>query len=189
MPNKYYLNSSRSVFILPSWSWQPSLFSHWAWWLCPSRKLSGTPWMISSSKSWNFWRRWCLTEFLSLEFHLWILSQCHTSTSPTFSTVLFLILRFIPIHWREDIITADVSIENLVIRNLSTFETRLAHLDLESLSLSLELGISDLRVTFNILSKLSILLKYTYSQLISLNLGWCHLQFDWKYSWINSSLR
>merc|ERR1712154_596250 len=48
-------------------------------------------------------------------------------------------------HIQEDIITADVSIENLVIRNLSTFETRLAHLDLESLSLSLELGISDLR--------------------------------------------
>merc|ERR1712156_1345449 len=48
-------------------------------------------------------------------------------------------------HIQEDIITADVSIENLVIRNLSTFETRLAHLDLESLSLTLELGLSDLR--------------------------------------------
>merc|ERR1719192_550943 len=48
-------------------------------------------------------------------------------------------------HIQEDIITADVSIENLVIRNLSTFETKQAHLDLESLSLSLELGISDLR--------------------------------------------
>ena len=49
-----------------------------------------------------------------------------------------------------------MSIENLVIRNLSTFETRLAHLDLESLSLSLELGISDLRVTFNIITKIYI---------------------------------
>merc|ERR1712241_313141 len=48
-------------------------------------------------------------------------------------------------HIEEDIITADVSIENLVVRNLSTFDTKLAHLDLESLSLSLELGINDLR--------------------------------------------
>ena len=47
---------------------------------------------------------------------------------------------------REDIITADVSIENLVIRNLSTFNTKLAHLDLEQLALALELGIDDLRV-------------------------------------------
>ena len=51
------------------------------------------------------------------------------------------------IYDREDIITADVSIENLVIRNLSTFDTKLAHLDLEKLSLALELGIDDLRVT------------------------------------------
>merc|ERR1712154_517 len=48
-------------------------------------------------------------------------------------------------HIQEDIITADVSIENLIIRNLSTFDTKLAHLDLESLSLSLELAINDLR--------------------------------------------
>merc|ERR1711915_560541 len=45
----------------------------------------------------------------------------------------------------EDIITADVSIENLVVRNLSTFDTKLAHLDLENLALSLELGIDLLR--------------------------------------------
>ena len=50
------------------------------------------------------------------------------------------------IYDREDIITADVSIENLVIRNLSTFDTKLAHLDLEKLALALELGIDDLRV-------------------------------------------
>ena len=52
----------------------------------------------------------------------------------------------ITLYDREDIITADVSIENLVIRNLSTFDTKLAHLDLEKLSLALELGIDDLRV-------------------------------------------
>ena len=51
------------------------------------------------------------------------------------------------ILYREDIITADVSIENLVIRNLSTFDTKLAHLDLEQLALALELGIDDLRVS------------------------------------------
>ena len=41
---------------------------------------------------------------------------------------------------------ADIAIKNLVIRNLSTFVTEVAHLELEDLSLELELAIPDLRV-------------------------------------------
>lgn len=51
----------------------------------------------------------------------------------------------------EDIIGADISIKNLVITNLSTFETEIAHLELEDLSLELELAIPVLRVHLNIL--------------------------------------
>eukprot|EP00091_Calanus_sinicus_P011461 TRINITY_DN2597_c0_g1_i14.p1 TRINITY_DN2597_c0_g1~~TRINITY_DN2597_c0_g1_i14.p1 ORF type:complete len:254 (-),score=101.37 TRINITY_DN2597_c0_g1_i14:40-801(-) len=45
----------------------------------------------------------------------------------------------------EDIIKATIEINNLVIKNLATFETKIAHLDLEALSLELELTIADLR--------------------------------------------
>jgi len=48
-------------------------------------------------------------------------------------------------HIDEDIITADIEINDLVITNLATFETKLAHLDMEDLSLELELTIADLR--------------------------------------------
>ena len=47
---------------------------------------------------------------------------------------------------REDIIKADISIDNLVITNLSTFITEIAHLDVEDLALELELRIPQLRV-------------------------------------------
>ena len=46
----------------------------------------------------------------------------------------------------EDIIGADISIKNLVITNLSTFVTEISHLELEDLSLELELAIPVLRV-------------------------------------------
>ena len=39
-----------------------------------------------------------------------------------------------------------IEIDNLVITNLATFETKIAHLDLEALSLELELTLADLRV-------------------------------------------
>ena len=45
---------------------------------------------------------------------------------------------------------ADITIKNLVIRNLSTFVTEVAHLELEDLSLELELAIPDLRVGIQI---------------------------------------
>merc|ERR1712243_502136 len=48
-------------------------------------------------------------------------------------------------HIHESIIQADIKIDNFVITNLSTFETRLVHLDLEELSLELDLAIADLR--------------------------------------------
>ena len=85
-------------------------------------------------------------ESLSLEFRLLTPLKCRTSTSLTLSRHELFGTR-IQTYRREDIITADVSIENLVIRNLSTFDTKLAHLDLEQLALALELGIHDLRVT------------------------------------------
>jgi len=48
-------------------------------------------------------------------------------------------------HIEEDIIKADIEVNDLVITNLATFETKIAHLDLEALSLELELTIADLR--------------------------------------------
>ena len=47
---------------------------------------------------------------------------------------------------REDIAKVTIEIDNLVITNLATFETKVAHLDIEQLSLELELTIADLRV-------------------------------------------
>ena len=47
---------------------------------------------------------------------------------------------------REDIIKVTIEIDNLVITNLATFETKIAHLDLEALALELELTLADLRV-------------------------------------------
>ena len=44
-------------------------------------------------------------------------------------------------------VTLDITIDNLIIKNLATFDTKVAHLDLEKLSLELELGIADLRVS------------------------------------------
>ena len=48
--------------------------------------------------------------------------------------------------FREDIVNADIAVKNLVITNLSTFVTEIAHLELEDLSLELELAIPVLRV-------------------------------------------
>merc|ERR1712130_878576 len=49
-------------------------------------------------------------------------------------------------HIDEDIIDVDIAVEYLVVRNISTFETKQAHLDLEALTLLLQLNIADLRV-------------------------------------------
>merc|ERR1712130_701444 len=48
-------------------------------------------------------------------------------------------------HFDEDIIDVDIAVEDLVVRNISTFETKQAHLDLEALTLLLQLNIADLR--------------------------------------------
>jgi len=48
-------------------------------------------------------------------------------------------------HIDETIFQADITIDNFVIKHLSTFETKLAHLDLEGLALELDLFIPDLR--------------------------------------------
>merc|ERR1712130_889696 len=48
-------------------------------------------------------------------------------------------------HIDEDIIDVDIAVEELVVRNISTFETKQAHLDLEALTLQLQLDIADLR--------------------------------------------
>jgi len=45
----------------------------------------------------------------------------------------------------EDIVKVTIEIDNLVITNLATFETKIAHLDIEDLSLELELTLADLR--------------------------------------------
>merc|ERR1712055_57363 len=48
-------------------------------------------------------------------------------------------------HIDEDIIDVDIAVEDLVAKNISTFETKQAHLDLEALTLLLQLDIADLR--------------------------------------------
>merc|ERR1712037_635452 len=48
-------------------------------------------------------------------------------------------------HIDEDIIDVDIAVEDLVVKNISTFETKQAHLDLEALTLLLQLDIADLR--------------------------------------------
>ena len=53
--------------------------------------------------------------------------------------------------YREDIIQADIEVKDLIIRNISTFDTTLAHLDLENLSLELGLSIAELRVRLSLL--------------------------------------
>ena len=53
--------------------------------------------------------------------------------------------------FREDIVDADIAVKNLVITNLSTFVTEIAHLELEDLSLELELAIPVLRVRIMIM--------------------------------------
>lgn len=53
--------------------------------------------------------------------------------------------------YREDIIQADIEVKDLIIRNISTFDTTLAHLDLENLSLELGLSIGELRVRYSLL--------------------------------------
>ena len=57
--------------------------------------------------------------------------------------------------YSEDLVGADIAIKNLVIRNLSTFVTEVAHLELEDLSLELELAIPDLRVGIQISSQMT----------------------------------
>ena len=47
---------------------------------------------------------------------------------------------------REDIAKVNIEIDDLVVTNIATFETKLAHLDLEALSLELELTLALLRV-------------------------------------------
>merc|ERR1712106_595192 len=48
-------------------------------------------------------------------------------------------------HFEEDIVKVTIEIDNLVITNLATFETKIAHLDIEQLSPELELTLADLR--------------------------------------------
>jgi len=48
-------------------------------------------------------------------------------------------------HIDETIIVADIAIDNFVIKNLATFETKIAHVDLEELGLDLKLNIANLR--------------------------------------------
>ena len=52
----------------------------------------------------------------------------------------------IMLSFREDIAKVNIQIDDLVVTNLATFETKLAHLDLEALSLELELTLALLRV-------------------------------------------
>ena len=81
-----------------------------------------------------------------MAFLLWILCRFLILTSLLLSkyvcTVYFALS---PTH-REDIVKVTIEIDNLVITNLATFETKIAHLDIEQLSLELELTLADLRV-------------------------------------------
>ena len=81
-----------------------------------------------------------------MAFLLWILSWFLILTLTLLSKYIHTLYVTLSVWCREDIIKVTIEIDNLVITNLATFETKIAHLDLEALSLELELTLADLRV-------------------------------------------
>ena len=47
---------------------------------------------------------------------------------------------------RDTIVSLDIDVKDIVVRNLSTFKINEAHISLDELTLSLELNVSKLRV-------------------------------------------
>ena len=47
---------------------------------------------------------------------------------------------------RDELVSLDIDVRNIVVRNLSTFTINEAHISLEDLSLRAELTVADLRV-------------------------------------------
>ena len=81
-----------------------------------------------------------------MAFLLWILSRFLILTFLILSKYSSTLYESLSVLRREDIIKVTIEIDNLVITNLATFETKIAHLDLEALALELELTLADLRV-------------------------------------------
>ena len=81
-----------------------------------------------------------------MAFLLWILSWFLILTLTLLSKYIHTLHVTLSFLCREDIIKVTIEIDNLVITNLATFDTKIAHLDLEALALELELTLADLRV-------------------------------------------
>ena len=50
-------------------------------------------------------------------------------------------------YFRTDGVKVDITIDDFFIKNLATFETKIVHVDIEGLTLALELMIPKLRVS------------------------------------------
>ena len=81
-----------------------------------------------------------------MAFLLWILSRFLILTFLLLSKYVCTVYFILSSTYREDIVKVTIEIDNLVITNMATFETKIAHLDMEDLSLELELTLADLRV-------------------------------------------
>ena len=81
-----------------------------------------------------------------MAFLLWILYRFLILTFLLSSKYVCTVYFILSSTYREDIVKVTIEIDNLVITKLATFETKIAHLDIEGLSLELELTLADLRV-------------------------------------------
>ena len=70
-------------------------------------------------------------------------------------------LYFIIYFFRESGVEADITLDNLMVKNMATFETRTIHVDILDLNMQIELFVPLLRVS--ILSKALIIYFRTYS--------------------------
>ena len=105
-----------------------------------------TTWMPTSDRYWTCLNPKCQEEFLTLVFLLWTLSRFPILTFLLSSKYVCTVYFVLSSTDREDIVKVTIEIDNLVITNLATFETKIAHLDIEDLSLELELTLADLRM-------------------------------------------
>ena len=81
-------------------------------------------------------------------FLLWILFRFLILTFLLLSKYVCAVCYVLSLTYREDIVNVTIEVDNLVVTNLGTFKTKIAHLDIEQLSLELELTLVDLRVRF-----------------------------------------
>ena len=87
-------------------------------------------------------------EFLPLNPLIFLNLKCHTLSE--YDSSLYIKCSSIEskktIIPRDELVSLDIDVRNIVVRNLSTFTINEAHISLEDLSLRAELTVADLRV-------------------------------------------